>query len=150
MQQMNIEEVYRKQPQSEIADLIRLACEAQSRSYSPYSHFATGAALMAKDGRIFQGCNIENAAYSPTICAERAAFASAVSMGEREFTQIAIVGGYPGQKGDYCPPCGVCRQVMAEFCDPKQFRIILARDVQDYKIYRLEELLPEGFGPANL
>lgn len=133
-----------------IEELIRLAYEAQSRSYSPYSHFATGAALRARDGRVFQGCNIENAAYSPTICAERAAFAGALSQGVREFTQIAIVGGYPGEPGNYCPPCGVCRQVMAEFCDPKQFQIILAKGPEDYRIMTLQELLPEGFGPANL
>jgi cytidine deaminase len=136
--------------QKQAEELIRLAFEAQTRSYSPYSHFATGAALRAWDGRVFQGCNIENAAYSPTICAERAAFAGAVSQGAREFAQIAIVGGYSGEQGDYCPPCGVCRQVMMEFCDPEQFQIILARGPGDYRVYLLKDLLPEGFGPSNL
>lgn len=131
-------------------ELIRLAYEAQKKSYSPYSHFATGAALLTADGQVFQGCNIENAAYSPTICAERTAFSKAVSEGIREFSKIAVVGGYPDKPGDYCAPCGVCRQVMAEFCDPEQFEVILARDPADYKVILLKDLLPEGFGPKNL
>lgn len=136
--------------EEQILELVRQAYEAQERSYSPYSHFATGAALLAASGEIFQGCNIENAAYSPTMCAERTAFFQAVSRGVRNFRKIAIVGGYPGKEGDYCAPCGVCRQVMREFCDPETFQIILARSPRDYKIYLLKELLPEGFGPENL
>ena len=133
-----------------LEELVRLAFAAQKRSYSPYSGFATGAALEAADGRVFLGCNIENAAYSPTNCAERTAFFKAVSEGVHAFRRIAVVGGYPGRPGDYCAPCGVCRQVMAEFCDVDTFEIILARGPQDYKIVRLAELLPLHFGPEDL
>ena len=131
-------------------ELIRFAYEAQSRSYSPYSGFATGAALEADNGRIFLGCNIENAAYSPTNCAERTAFFKAVSEGVRSFSRIAIVGNYPGREGDYCAPCGVCRQVMAEFCNPETFQVILARSPEEYRVYLLKDLLPVNFGPSNL
>ena len=133
-----------------VKELIQFAYEAQSRSYSPYSGFATGAALEADNGRIFLGCNIENAAYSPTNCAERTAFFKAVSEGVRTFSRIAIVGNYPGREGDYCAPCGVCRQVMAEFCDPETFQVILARSLEEYRVYLLKNLLPVGFGPSNL
>ena len=133
-----------------VKELIQFAYEAQSRSYSPYSGFATGAALEADNGRIFLGCNIENAAYSPTNCAERTAFFKAVSEGVRTFSRIAIVGNYPGREGDYCAPCGVCRQVMAEFCDPETFQVILARSPEEYRVYLLKNLLPVGFGPSDL
>ena len=133
-----------------VKELIRFAYEAQSRSYSPYSGFATGAALEADNGRIFLGCNIENAAYSPTNCAERTAFFKAVSEGVRTFSRIAIVGNYPGREGDYCAPCGVCRQVMAEFCNPEPFQVILARSPEEYRVYLLKDLLPVNFGPSNL
>ena len=133
-----------------VKELIRFAYEAQSRSYSPYSGFATGAALEADTGRIFLGCNIENAAYSPTNCAERTAFFKAVSEGVRTFSRIAIVGNYPGREGDYCAPCGVCRQVMAEFCNPETFQVILARSPEEYRVYLLKDLLPVNFGPSNL
>lgn len=133
-----------------VKELIRFAYEAQSRSYSPYSGFATGAALEADNGRIFLGCNIENAAYSPTNCAERTAFFKAVSEGVRSFSRIAIVGNYPGREGDYCAPCGVCRQVMAEFCNPETFQVILARSPEKYRVYLLKDLLPVNFGPSNL
>lgn len=138
---------------SQIEELIRLAYEAQKHAYTPYSHWQVGAALLAKSGEVYQGCNIENAAYSPTNCAERTAFFKAVSEGEGSFTAIAIVGNAEGAKlgeGDYCAPCGVCRQVMMEFCDPKEFQIILAKSYEDYQILALEELLPMGFGPATL
>lgn len=131
-------------------ELIRQAYEAQKRSYAPYSHFRTGAALLCADGRVFTGCNIENAAYTPTNCAERTAFFKAVSEGVMDFVKIAIVGNYEGKQGDYCAPCGVCRQVMREFCDPETFEVILARSEEEYRRYRLEELLPVGFGPENL
>lgn len=131
-------------------ELIRLAYEAQAKAYVPYSHFQVGAALLAKNGQVFLGCNIENAAYTPTNCAERTAFFKAVSEGVMEFDRIAIVGNMEGKKGDYCGPCGVCRQVMREFCDPKTFEVILARSAEDYMLYRLEELLPVSFGPGNL
>lgn len=135
---------------TKIQELIDIAIAQLSYSYTPYSHFKVGAALLGKNGHIYTGCNIENAAYTPTNCAERTAFFKAVSEGEREFEAICIVGGPEGKLTDYAPPCGVCRQVMMEFCSPKEFQIILAKGKEDYKIYRLEELLPRGFGPGNL
>ena len=135
---------------AKIQELIDIAIAQLSYSYTPYSHFKVGAALLGKNGQIYTGCNIENAAYTPTNCAERTAFFKAVSEGEREFEAICIVGGPEGRLTDYAPPCGVCRQVMMEFCSPKEFQIILAKGKEDYKIYRLEELLPHGFGPGNL
>lgn len=131
--------------------LIELALNARKQAYTPYSGFQVGAALLTKSGKIYTGCNIENAAYTPTNCAERTAFFKAVSEGEREFEAIAIVGGAKEAKSlDFCPPCGVCRQVMMEFCKPSEFQIILGRSKEEYKIYTLEELLPLGFGPAQL
>ena len=135
---------------AKIQELIDIAIAQLSYSYTPYSHFKVGAALLGKNGHIYTGCNIENAAYTPTNCAERTAFFKAVSEGEREFEAICIVGGPEGKLTDYASPCGVCRQVMMEFCSPKEFQIILAKGKEDYKIYRLEELLPQGFGPGNL
>ena len=134
-------------------DIKKLAQEsiaAKEFAYTPYSHFRVGAALLTKDGEIYQGCNIENAAYTPTNCAERTAFFKAVSEGVREFRAICIVGGKDGKLTEYTAPCGVCRQVMMEFCDPKTFQIILAVDKERYEIYTLEELMPLGFGPLNL
>ncbi len=126
--------------------LIEEAYEAKKQSYAPYSGFHVGAALLALDGEIYRGCNIENAAYSPTNCAERTAFFKAVSEGKREFAAIAIVG----DKREFLAPCGVCRQVMSEFCDAKQFKIILASSKTEYEIYTLEELLPKSFSKDNL
>lgn len=131
-------------------ELVKAAYEAQKYSYSPYSNFQVGAALLGKNGKIYLGCNIENAAYSPSNCAERTAFFRAISEGCREFEAIAIVGNKKGEKGDFCPPCGVCRQVMAEFCDPDQFRIILGRSGEEYYSCYLKDLLPFGFGSALL
>ena len=130
-------------------DLIRLAYEAQKRSYSPYSGFQTGAALETAGGKVYQGCNIENAGYTPSNCAERTAFFKAVSEGERSFTRIAVVGNYPGKPGDYCAPCGVCRQALYEFGGP-ELTVIMARSEDDYIVTTLGDLLPYGFGPANL
>ena len=130
--------------------LIEKAFEAQTFSYAPYSNFNVGAALLAADGTIYQGCNIENASYTPTNCAERTAFFKAVSEGVRDFQAICIVGGKDGKLTEYTAPCGVCRQVMMEFCNPKTFQIILAVDKERYEIYTLEELMPLGFGPLNL
>ncbi|MBO5936909.1 MAG: cytidine deaminase [Clostridia bacterium] len=124
-------------------ELIKIAKLAAENAYIPYSGFTVGAALLTKDGKIYSGCNIENASYSPTNCAERTAFFKAVSEGERDFTAIAIVGGKDRNFTDYCSPCGVCRQVMAEFCN-KDFKIILGRN-DDYKTFTLGELLPENF-----
>ena len=131
-------------------ELIRLALEAREKAYVPYSKYMVGAALLTKDGTVYQGCNIENAAYTPTNCAERTAFFKAVSEGEREFAAIAVVGGYAGAPTDYAYPCGVCRQVMMEFCDPKEFHVITAISEDEYIDKTLEEMLPHGFGPKNL
>ncbi|MDD3402230.1 MAG: cytidine deaminase [Hespellia sp.] len=134
--------------EKKIKQLISEAYQAQKNAYTPYSHWQVGAALLTKNGTVYQGCNIENAAFSPTNCAERTAFFKAVSEGEREFQAIAIVGNAEGQKageGDYCAPCGVCRQVMMEFCNPQKFQIILAKNLEEYQIVTLEELLPMGF-----
>lgn len=130
--------------------LIRTAMEYRRKAYAPYSGFSVGAALLTADNEVFGGCNIENAAYSPTNCAERTAFFKAVSEGKRNFSGIAIVGGKGEEIKDFCAPCGVCRQVMMEFCDPKTFLIVLARSEQDYMIYTLEELMPFGFSGKNL
>ncbi|RGH64941.1 cytidine deaminase [Ruminococcus sp. AM33-14] len=133
-----------------IGKLIDTAIEQLKFSYTPYSNFKVGAALLAKNGEIFTGCNIENASYTPTNCAERTAFFKAVSEGVRDFQAICIVGGKDGNLTEYTAPCGVCRQVMMEFCNPKTFQIILAVDKERYEIYTLEELMPLGFGPLNL
>ena len=130
--------------------LIDLAIKQLEFSYVPYSHFKVGAALLAKGGEIYTGCNIENAAYTPTNCAERTAFFKAVSEGVREFEAICVVGGKDGVLTDYASPCGVCRQVMMEFCDPDTFQIIMAVNKEKYKNYTLKEMLPMGFGPNNL
>lgn len=125
-------------------ELILLAKKAAEKAYAPYSGFTVGAALLTKEGKVYSGCNIENAAYSPTNCAERTAFFKAVSEGEREFSAIGIVGGKKLDFSEFCPPCGVCRQVMSEFCDG-DFRIILGKNDEDYKVFTLSELLPERF-----
>lgn len=133
-----------------IEKLIETAIAQLDYSYTPYSNFKVGAALLTKNGDIYTGCNIENAVYTPTNCAERTAFFKAVSEGVRDFQAICIVGGKDGVLTEYAAPCGVCRQVMMEFCNPKTFQIILAIDKERYDIYTLEELLPQGFGPSNL
>lgn len=133
-----------------IKDLITLAIGELNNAYVPYSNFKVGAALLTKSQKVYTGCNIENASYTPTNCAERTAFFKAVSEGEREFDAIVVVGGKDGDLKDLCPPCGVCRQVMMEFCNPQEFKIILATSTSNYKVYSLEELLPLGFGPSNL
>ena len=127
-------------------ELKAAAVAMLDRAYIPYSHFPVGAALECSDGTVFTGCNIENASFGPTICAERTAVAKAVSEGHRDFVRIVIAG----RSRELCVPCGVCRQVMAEFCDPNEFEIILAKDADDYQTHTLEELLPLGFGPGNL
>lgn len=134
----------------QVEELIRQAIDAMGYAYTPYSGFKVGAALLAKNGNIYQGCNIENAAYTPCSCAERTAFFKAVSEGVREFEAICIVGGRDGILTEFTAPCGVCRQVMMEFCNPREFQIILAIDARNYEIHTLEEMLPMGFGPANL
>ena len=131
--------------------LMELAKEAMTHAYVPYSGYKVGAALLCADGTVYQGCNMENAAYSPTVCAERTAFFKAVSEGKREFICIAVTGGRVD--ADVLPittPCGVCRQVMMEFCDPRSFLIFCASSPENYKAYTLAQLLPKGFGPSNL
>ena len=133
-----------------IEKLIDTAIGQMSMAYTPYSHFDVGAALLTKDRKIYTGCNIENAGYTPSNCAERTAFFKAVSEGVREFEAICVAGGMNGEPAEYTAPCGVCRQVMMEFCDPKTFQIILVKNREEYKIMSLEELLPMGFGPGSL
>ena len=142
------------------SELAKTAIDTLKYSYTPYSGFNVAAALLTDEGRVYCGVNIENAAYTPTNCAERTAFFKAVSEGERHFKAIAIAGckrAYleskmyaKGQLEAYCPPCGVCRQVMREFCKPADFEVILVRGINDYRIMKLEELLPESFGPEAL
>lgn len=135
---------------SQIQELIKTALSMRKMSYTPYSHFNVGAALLSADGKIYTGCNIENASYTPTNCAERTAFFKAVSEGVRDFTAIAIAGGKEdATELDYCPPCGVCRQVMSEFCKD-DFKIYLVKSETEYKEYTLTELVPERFTPNNL
>lgn len=132
--------------------LIKKALQAQKNSYSPYSNFCVGAGLLAKNGEIFTGCNIESVSFTPTICAERTAISKAVSEGVNEFIAIAIVGKKVDELEEnigYISPCGVCRQVMIEFCD-KDFKIILARNEDDFKEYTLDEIMPIYFSPKEL
>ncbi len=130
-------------------DLCLFAVNAMNNSYSPYSNCKVGAALLTKSGKVFCGCNIENAAYSPTVCAERTAFFKAVSEGERNFEMIAVAGGKNGRIEGEFPPCGVCRQVMAEFCNP-DFRILIVSDTENYSEYKLSDILPLGFSPSHI
>ena len=131
-------------------ELVNLAKEARSHAYVPYSGFSVGAALLCKDGKIYQGCNIENAAFGPTVCAERTAFFKAVYDGERDFEAIAVVGGRAGEEiTGLFPPCGVCRQVMREFCD-LDFKLYLGRESGAFETMTLGEMLPMSFSPADL
>ena len=129
--------------------LISVAVAAMGNAYTPYSGFKVGAALLCSDGTVYGGCNVENAAYGPTNCAERTAVFKAVSEGKREFTAIAICGGKDGNITDFCPPCGVCRQVLREFCKD-DFTIYLVGPDGAYKTVTLAELLPFGFGGQQL
>ncbi|MHB1453338.1 MAG: cytidine deaminase [Saccharofermentanales bacterium] len=128
--------------------LVQEAFTARKTAYTPYSGFAVGAALQARNGDIYRGCNIENAAFSPTNCAERTAIFKAISEGVKEFDAIAICGGYDNEP-QFCFPCGVCRQVLMEFCNPETFQIIIAKSVTEYRSYLLKEILPFAFGPSN-
>ena len=129
-------------------ELYALAEQARNKAYAPYSHFTVGAALLTKSGKVYLGCNIENAAYGAVNCAERTAFFTAVCEGERDFAAIAIAGGRQGERGGTCAPCGICRQVMAEFCEA-DFEIVLA-DGDSVRAYRLDELLPLSFSKDDL
>ena len=131
----------------QIRELAVKSLAGIKNSYAPYSHFHVSAVLLCGNGAVYTGNNIENAAYTPSVCAERCAFFKAVSEGERDFTAIALCGGLNGVVKDYCAPCG--RQVMREFCKP-DFKIILVKSEEEWKIYTLSQLLPEGFGPENL
>lgn len=128
--------------------LMQTANEMRERSYSPYSHFSVGAALLTKNGKVYTGCNIENAGFTPTICAERTAFFKAISEGEREFECIAIVGGKHGEISDFCAPCGVCRQVMSEWCDD-DFKLILGTP-DNYKVFSFTDIVPFAFRKTEL
>ncbi len=130
-------------------ELCKAAIDAMKNAYVPYSGYRVGAALMTEDGKLFTGCNIENAAYTPTVCAERTAFFNAISSGERDFAAIAVAGGKDGIISGSFPPCGVCRQVMAEFCSP-DFTVLVVTEEESYKKYSLNELLPEAFTPKNI
>ena len=121
-------------------ELIERALEMKKAAYAPYSHFQVGAAVLAASGKVYGGANVENASYGATICAERSAIAAAVNAGERKLTALAVTE----------TPCGVCRQVMREFCDPAAFKVIVAKTTDDFKAFTLAELLPESFGPASL
>ena len=134
-----------------IETLIEEAFAARKMAYTPYSHFQVGAALLTEKGGIYRGCNIENAAYTPTNCAERTAVFKAVSEGITEFDAIAVCGG-PGEAEpeDFCTPCGVCRQVLREFVDPNEFLVLLCKGDGSWKEMKLENLLPMGFGKENL
>lgn len=131
-------------------NLITKAIDNQKNSYAPYSNFNVSAAVLTASGKIYTGVNVENASYPAGICAERNAIFHAVSCGEKEIIAIAIVGGKNYTIEDYCFPCGVCRQVMREFCIPEKMRIIVARTVDDFKELSLAELLPLSFGPESL
>ncbi len=131
-------------------ELMQKAIEAMDHSYSPYSGYRVGAALLCGDGRVFRGCNIENAAFSPTVCAERCAIFKAISEGARDFCAIAVVGGKAGEAPGRAAPCGVCRQVMAEFCDGDSFTVYLLDGDGNIESYMLSELLPESFGMADV
>lgn len=134
----------------DFSELAEVALKARQNSYSPYSGYAVGAALLGKSGRVYTGCNIENAAFSPTVCAERVAFFKAVSEDESGFIAIAIAGGRTdGEQLEYCYPCGVCRQVMREFCDD-DFAVISVRGRDDYLYQTLGDLLPNSFGPKDM
>ena len=127
------------------SELINIALQSRLKAYCPYSGFAVGAALLCADGSVYTGCNIENSAFSPTVCAERTAFFKAVSDGKKDFVKIAVVGGEAEKEPqNYCPPCGVCRQVMKEFCSA-DFEIIIAKNSDEYKLKTLSDLLPESF-----
>ena len=137
--------------QKDYKELIRSAFQARKRAYTPYSRFQVGAALLAKNGTVYQGCNIENASYGGTVCAERTAAFKAVSEGHTHFEAIAIVGGKKDQPvNDYAFPCGICRQVLREFADPEKMTVLVATGVNDYREFLLSELLPESFGPSML
>ena len=136
--------------QEMLDELVTRAQGARERAYAPYSRFKVGAAVLAESGRIYEGANVENASYPAGMCAERNAIGAAVCGGERRLVALAVCGGPEGEPAGYCPPCGICRQAMREFCDPADFRVIEARAPGDYRVHTLDALLPESFGPQSL
>ena len=130
--------------------LFEAAETVRAKAYAPYSGFHVAAALLAESGEVYTGVNVENASYSASICAERNAAAHAAACGERRFTAVAIVGGAGGRVTGYCPPCGICRQVLREFCDPSELAVITAVSPEDYRVQTLADLLPDSFGPEYL
>lgn len=130
-------------------ELCTLAVKAMKNAYTPYSGYRVGAALLTKSGKVYTGCNIENASYSPTVCAERTAIFKAVSEGEREFLKIAVAGGKNGEITGEFPPCGVCRQVMAEFCGP-DFKILVVNGENSFTEYTFSDILPFSFNPKHV
>lgn len=130
-------------------DLFMLAKETMKNSYAPYSNYNVGAALICKNGNVYKGCNIENASYSVTNCAERTALFSAIANGEKEFSAVCVVGGKNGEITNYAMPCGVCRQVLSEFCDA-EFKIYVGISEDDIKVFTLGELLPYSFDKSKL
>ena len=134
----------------DLSELAAKALAAQAAAYAPYSRFRVGAAALAASGRVYAGANVENASYGATVCAERSAIFAAVNAGERRLAALAVAGGPDAGVADFCPPCGICRQVMREFCDPERFHVVVARSAADFKVYTLAQLLPESFGPASL
>ena len=130
--------------------IIRLAIREVQAAYAPYSRFQVGAAVLASSGKVYSGANVENSSYGATVCAERNAIFAAVNAGERKLVAIAVCGGKDGVVTDYCPPCGVCRQVMREFCDPDEFKVLVVKSADEYRAFTLAELLPESFGPEAL
>ena len=131
-------------------EIVAKALEMVGKAYAPYSHFQVGAAVLAASGRLYGGANVENASSGATICAERSAIIAAVNAGERKLTAIAVCGGKDGKVTDYCPPCGICRQVMREFCNPRTFRVIIAKSAREFREATLDKLLPASFGPETL
>lgn len=134
-----------------IEKLISHAIKSREKAYTPYSNFKVGAAILTADGEIYGGCNIECAAYPICNCAERTALFRAIFDGHKNFKAIAIVGGKDNEDlTSYCPPCGMCRQALREFCVPSEFEVILAKNAEEFKVFTLEDLLPQSFGPDNL
>lgn len=131
------------------SELVKHAQKAREKSYAPYSNYKVGAALVTKSGKLYTAGNIENASFSSTLCAERVAFAKAISEGEREFAALAVVGGRDGESEQYTTPCGSCRQVLREFCTD-DFRVFSAKPNGDYFVLTLRDLLPYSFGPENI
>ena len=134
---------------NQMGHLIECALGGRRQAYAPYSKFQVGCSVLCEDGRIFTGCNIENVSYPAGLCAERVAIFKAVSEGAKKLKSIVVAGGKEGQVRDFCYPCGMCRQVMREFCDPKTLTVVVAKSTREYKVYTLDQLLPESFGPET-